>query len=196
MNTKLTNAKLIIIFGPQAVGKMTVGKILANRCGFNFCMNHTTIDLLLPFFKWEEPPFHKLNKLFRSELIREHAKSKKDLIFTFTWDLSHHVDKKEIDTYKDLFEKYNGEVFFIELEADFETRLARNVTPDRLASKPPKRNIEQSTQFMHDGENYKCNSNDDFFYKDTNYIKINNVNLEPDSVVDLICKRFEWKDKE
>ena len=42
-------SKLVIIFGPQAVGKMSVGKRLTKKTGVNFTMNYTTIDMILPF---------------------------------------------------------------------------------------------------------------------------------------------------
>ena len=44
----------IIIFGPQAVGKMTVGEELAKKTGYKLFHNHMTIDLVLQFFSWEE----------------------------------------------------------------------------------------------------------------------------------------------
>ncbi len=76
-------SKLVIIFGPQAVGKMSVGKKLAEKTGFNFMMNHTTIDMLLPYFPWGDDSFERLNTLFRTEMVKEHAISDRDLIFTF-----------------------------------------------------------------------------------------------------------------
>jgi len=183
-------SKLIIIFGPQAVGKMSVGKKLAEKTGFNFMMNHTTIDMLLPFFQWGDDSFERLNSLFRTELVKEHVKSDKDLIFTFVWDLNCPYDKKDIDRYKEIFEESGGEVYFVELESSLETRLERNVTKERLESKPPKRNIEQSTQFLHDGENHKCNSVDDFYYKDANFVKIENDSLSAEEVTNQICEEF------
>ncbi len=185
-------SRLVILFGPQAVGKMTVGKILALRTGFNFMMNHTTIDMLLPFFEWSDDSFQRLNSLFRAELVKEHALSKKSLIFTYVWDLNCSWDKKEVDRYRAEFEESGGTVYFVELQADFDTRLVRNVSSERLEAKPPKRDIEQSTKFLHDGENHKCNSSDDFYYKDENYVKIENDSLTPEEVSNRICEEFGW----
>ncbi|KAA1807131.1 hypothetical protein FXB61_003723 [Bacillus cereus] len=41
--------KLILIFGPQAVGKMTVGQELATLTGLKLFHNHMTIDLVSQF---------------------------------------------------------------------------------------------------------------------------------------------------
>ena len=46
--------KLVIIVGPQAVGKMTVGEELAKETGLKLFHNHMTIDLVLQFFSWDE----------------------------------------------------------------------------------------------------------------------------------------------
>ena len=44
--------KLILIFGPQAVGKMTVGQELATLTGLKLFHNHMTIDLVSPIFDY------------------------------------------------------------------------------------------------------------------------------------------------
>lgn len=41
--------KFVLIFGPQAVGKMTVGQELAKITGLKLFHNHMTIDLVNPF---------------------------------------------------------------------------------------------------------------------------------------------------
>ena len=43
-------AKLVIIMGPPAVGKMTVGQELAKITGLKLFHNHITIDLVSEFF--------------------------------------------------------------------------------------------------------------------------------------------------
>jgi len=46
---KGTLMQLVIIFGPPAVGKMTVGRALAERTGFKLFHNHMTSKLALAF---------------------------------------------------------------------------------------------------------------------------------------------------
>ena len=43
-------AKLVMIVGPQAVGKMTVGQELAKITDLKFMHNHETIDVLTNIF--------------------------------------------------------------------------------------------------------------------------------------------------
>lgn len=42
--------KFVLIFGPQAVGKMTVGQELAKSTELKLFHNHMTIDLVGNFF--------------------------------------------------------------------------------------------------------------------------------------------------
>lgn len=42
--------KLVFLFGPQAVGKMTIGHELEKITQLKLLHNHMTIDLLHPFF--------------------------------------------------------------------------------------------------------------------------------------------------
>ena len=72
-----------------------------------------------------------------------------------------------------------------------QTRLERNVTPHRLASKFTKNDIERSTKDLLDTiEKYRLNSNEGETVC-PNHLKINNTNLSPDEVSDMIIEKFE-----
>ena len=77
---------LVMLVGPPAVGKMTVGHALAARTGLRLFHNHQTIDLVLRFFPFGTPPFQRLNGEFRRRIFEEVAASDlPGLIFTFVW---------------------------------------------------------------------------------------------------------------
>ena len=44
--------KLVILFGPGAVGKMTVGKALAEITELKLFHNHMSLELANQFFPW------------------------------------------------------------------------------------------------------------------------------------------------
>lgn len=187
------STKLIIIFGPQAVGKMSVGKELARQCEFDILTNHGTIDLIQPLFDWNEPAFGRLNRLFRHEIMKEYAGTYKNgLIFTLVWGLDFDDDNMAVEEYASFFEANGGETYFVELSATIEERLIRNRTEERLKAKPSKRNFKHSEQLIHDWEQYKMNSDDDFKYHDHNYIKIDNTNISQQEAVAQIRERFGW----
>jgi hypothetical protein len=77
------------------------------------------------------------------------------------------------------------------MEAELSERLKRNESEFRLSQKPPKRNIEKSREkLLEDGENYRLNSNGDFFYRE-NYLKIENTNLSAYEAARRIAETFE-----
>jgi hypothetical protein len=183
--------KFVVIFGPPAVGKMTVGFELAKLTGFKLFHNHMTIDLVLNFFDFAKPQFHRLVGEFRQRIFEEVAAGDfSGLIFTFVWAINLESDRNYIESYCDIFRKKGAEIYFVELEADLTERLKRNETEFRLSQKPPKRNIERSrASLLEQVEKYKLNTDEDFFYAE-NYLKINNTNLSAEEVSRKIVEEF------
>ena len=104
-------AKFVIIVGPQAVGKMTVGQELSKITNLKFMHNHDTIELPVRIFGWESPARYRLTDLFRKSIFEEVAKSDLEgLIFTLVWAFDLKVDWDWIENVKNIFEKENGEM--------------------------------------------------------------------------------------
>ncbi len=182
---------LIVIFGPPAVGKMTVGQELAAITGFKLFHNHMTIDLLTQIFSFHSNEFHLLCDEFRRRVIEEAAKSSEHpgLIFTFVWGFNNESDKQTIDAYKKIIEDAGGNVWFVELEADFTERLDRNKSPNRLAHKK-KSKTDKTEATIRDWENrFRMNTEEDFFYKD-HFIKINNTKISAHETALMVAKKF------
>lgn len=184
--------KFVLIFGPQAVGKMTVGQELEKITELKLFHNHMTIELVLPFFNFGTEPFNRLVNLFRREIFEEVSKSDLyGIIFTYVWALDQQSDWDFVDNICSIFESKGGVVYFVELEADVETRLERNKSPHRLKHKPSKRNIEQSEQNLKiTMEKHRLNSLEGEIKKE-NYIKINNTNLSAEEVAKIIKEKFQ-----
>lgn len=185
--------KFVIIFGPQAVGKMTVGQELARKTGMKLFHNHMTIDLVSSFFSYSTPAGKRLVSLFRNEIFEAAAKSDlTGLIFTFVWALDLPEDRHYIEKISDIFTSQGASVYYVELEADTEERLRRNKTPNRLEHKPTKRDVAFSEQDLLDTmKQYRLNSLEGEFPEE-NYIRINNTHVEAETVADRIIDRFGW----
>ena len=85
----------LVLFGPPAVGKMTVGDEITKLTGIPVFHNHLSIDPILRFFPFGSPPFARLVNSFRRNLMEEVANSDlPGLIFTFVWGFSHNGDKE------------------------------------------------------------------------------------------------------
>ena len=63
--------KFIIITGPQAVGKMTVGQELVKIKNLKLLHNHMTIEVLTKIFDYSRDSFRKLNEEFRIQIFKD-----------------------------------------------------------------------------------------------------------------------------
>jgi len=184
--------KLVVIFGPPAVGKMSVGYELARLTGLKLFHNHMTIDLVLNFFEFGDDRFHRLVNEFRRRTFEEVAASDlQGLIFTYVWALDEESDRKFIDETCRIFRDQGAGIYFVELEAELSERLRRNESEFRLSQKPPKRHIDQSRALLLDhSAKYKLNSNNDFFYTE-NYLKLDNTHLPAPDAARRIVETFD-----
>lgn len=118
--------RLVVIIGPPAVGKATVGKSLADGYGFKLFHNHVTLDMVANVFEWGTPPFGKLVEEFRQRTIEAAAENDIDIVFTYVWAFSEPDDGEPIRRYRETVLANGGQVFFVELQSGLEVRMARN----------------------------------------------------------------------
>lgn len=170
---------------------MTVGQELAKITELKLFHNHMTIDLVANFFDYGTPQAKRLVNLFRQEIFEEVSKSDLDgMIFTYVWAFDQQADWDYVDSVCNLFETRGSEVYFVELEADFDVRIERNKTPNRLANKPTKRDIHRSEAiFRYTEEKYRLNSFEGEIQKN-NYLRINNTDVPPEEAAKLIKGYF------
>ena len=117
------------------------------------------------------------------------------MIFTFVMAYSEKEDYEYVYNLKKLFEDSGGTFYFVELSADLETRLQRNVTPHRLERKPTKRDLEWAkNDILKTVQKYRLNSYEDEYICE-NHIKINNNDLLPDEVADIIIEKYDLNNK-
>ena len=181
---------LIVIIGPQAVGKMTVAEKLKEKIGYSLMTNHDSIEVALKIFPNNEKAKWKLKSRIREDVFQISLENNIDIIFTYILDFDSKEDIQYLNELKNKFEKTGGKFYLIELESDLKTRLERNGTPHRLESKPSKKNIEWSNKELIDSmDKYRMNSKENEVKFD-NYIKINNTNLEPFDVTQIIIDKF------
>lgn len=150
--------RLLLIIGPPAVGKMTVGREIARRSSFRLFHNHHTIEPLVEVFGHGTPPFTVLNGEFRRRVIEEAARHRIDLIFTLVWQLEEAGDEREVRELVAPYEVPGGQVLVAELYAGLDTRLRRNRGADRIAAKPTKADLEWSEAHVRDVERHRLNS--------------------------------------
>jgi hypothetical protein len=141
---------LLFVFGPPAVGKMTVGRAIADASDFRLFHNHHVLEPLLDVFDYGTPPFNRLLEEFRLRVLEEAATSGTDLVYTLVWALDLPEDSAYLRRHLRPFVDAGQAIAFVELYAGLETRLARNRTPYRLAEKKSKRDLEWSDDNVRD----------------------------------------------
>lgn len=180
------------IIGPQAVGKMTVGQALARRTGAKLFYNHMTIDLVSDFFDYSTSEGKHLVNEYRKLLFQSvlSCRNYPGFIFTFVCDFETPDGLPYVYKTCSDFEEAGHRSFIVELNADYETRKARNVTENRMHYKKSKRDIEKSVQFF---ERFEQEGRTQSWINEIQwprYLRINNTDLSPDEVVKSILSFF------
>ena len=183
-------ANLIVVSGPQAVGKMTVAEKLKEKLGYSLMVNHDSIEVSVKIFESGSNAQKELNRAIRENVFRIAIQDNVNLIFTFVTAFSEKKDLDYLEGLRKMFEESGGNFYFVELSADLETRLERNVSSHRLEMKPTKRDTEWTKKDILDTiENYRVNSYDGEYICE-NHIKIDNTRLSPDEVADIVIDKF------
>ena len=184
-------ANLIVICGPQAVGKMTVAESVRDKIKYNLMTNHDSIEIADKIFGFATPAQREFSAFFREKAFELAIKHDVDLLFTYVCAFDQLKEREYLTSLASVFENNGGNFYFVELYADIETRLARNVTPHRMERKPSKRDVEWSkANLLKDAQKYRLNSMPDEIWFE-NHLKIDNTNLSPDEVADIIINTFK-----
>ena len=184
---------LIIIIGPHAVGKMTVGQELTKITDLRLFHNHMSIELTRKLFDHSEREWKELNESIRQKVFELFAKSElPGLIFTFMCAFGVQSEFEYLDSIISLFKENGADCHVVELCADFDVRLERNKTENRLLHKESKRDLEWSErEMLKTSKEHRLNSYDGEKLPFESYIKIDNTNLAPDNVAQMIKDRFD-----
>ena len=184
----------IILTGPQAVGKMTVGRELEKRLDAKLLFNHQTIDIFADFLDYTPETF-KLSDKLRTDLFKAFVKNESTnkvngIIFTVVIAYDLESDWQVVKEWIRLFEEANANLYFVELEADLEERLLRNKFEDRLSAKPSKRNLAFSeNELLSSYKKHRLNSFEGEVTEHlpmVRYFRLNTTHLEAEETAERI----------
>lgn len=183
-------ANLIVVCGPQAVGKMTVAESLRDKLRYNMMMNHDSIEVSDRIFGFNTPAQREFNGIFREVAFQQAVKHDVDLIFTYVCAFEIQEERDYLTSLKDLFVQSGGDFYFVELSASLEERLARNETPHRMERKASKRDLAWSrANLLKDAQRHRLNSNEGETWFQ-HHLKIDNTHLTPDQAADRVIEAF------
>lgn len=106
--------KLIVLYGPPGVGKLTVAQALAKKTGYKILHNHLTIELLCSLFAWGSKPYNELVRKYRLDLLDVAAKYKIKGVIT-THVHSAEADNKDMQELVRRMRRRHVQVYFVQL---------------------------------------------------------------------------------
>jgi hypothetical protein len=196
MSSVADAGELLVVIGPPAVGKMTVGRAIAAASAFRLFHNHHVIEPLAEIFGFDHPSFEKLKEAWRREVVEEAAATGTRLVLTLVWLVDEEGDAAIV---RRIIAPYAGRslrVSFLELLAPLETRLVRNVQDDRIAAKPSKSDLAWSDAHVRDvEERHRMNTDPerpspaDAVLAEHRHLRVDNTDLSPDQVA---ARVLDW----
>lgn len=122
--------KLIIIHGPPAAGKLTVGTELSRLTGYRLFHNHVSIDCVKTVFDFGTPLFWRVIEDVRRDIISAAAREGIDVIHTFCYEFG--VDDEHFSKLIASAEDHGGKVHIVLLICDDEERRRRIANESRV----------------------------------------------------------------
>ena len=190
---------IVVLFGPEASGKMTIGKELEKLANFNLLYNHQIIDLVGNVFNKENIGtlwnFKETHIGLIADLYEKFLKfaidNNENLVFTITWNFNNEGMKNFFLDIQSYAKQKKVPILFVELFSTLEERLKRNNTPLRLENKVCKRDVKASNELLIAcTKELRLNSSRENGEMDcfTNYLYVDNTYLQPNDVANSILK--------
>ena len=118
----------MFLYGPPAVGKLTVAKAIADRLPFKILHNHVAIDAVTQVLPFGSDAFWGVVGRFRRDLVAAAAEQEIDLIYTYVFAPG---DEQHVADIVLPYEKAGGAVSFVQLLAPREVLLQRVLDESR-----------------------------------------------------------------
>ncbi|HEY5476960.1 MAG TPA: AAA family ATPase [Tepidiformaceae bacterium] len=179
----------VLIFGPPAVGKTTVGQELAHLTGYRLLFNTMTAEPLLEIFPRETHEFGTLNSEFQTRIVEEAAKAGLNLINTAVWAFDSATDAAVMRARQEVATRHGATVHLVELCAPLDIRLERNRHETRWRQKPRQQETLTDEVLADLDRRYRMNSQGEFA-RHPHYIRIENSKTPAEDVAWRICQSF------
>lgn len=151
---KLCFVDLVFLYGPAAVGKLTVARELSDLTGFRLFHNHLVVDALTAVFEFGSESFVRLREEIWISVFREAAGQQLSTIFTFTPERT--VRPSFVADAANAVEAEGGRMRFVELTCparEIEKRIENESRDEfgKIRSLELFRSLERSGAFQYAG---------------------------------------------
>jgi chloramphenicol 3-O-phosphotransferase len=117
-----TQPRLLFLYGPPAVGKLTVARAIADRLPFKVLHNHVTVDAVTEVLPFGGDTFWRVVGRLRRDLVAAAAEENVDLIYTYVFAPG---DEQHVADIVRPYEDAGGKAWFVQLLAPREVLLER-----------------------------------------------------------------------
>lgn len=128
--------KLVVVYGPTAAGKHTVGQKLAELTGYHFFYNHLTVDIVRVLFDDDDKRRRKLLHKLRIYTIEEAARYNMNMVFTMAYTEQPH-SREFVRAMRQVIAKYDGTIHFVRLDPPDATLFERIGNESRRLLRKP-----------------------------------------------------------
>ncbi len=178
--------RLLFLYGPPAVGKLTVATALARLTGYRVFHNHLTIDLVESVLEWGTGTFWTLVNKYRLELIETAARERvPGLIFTFVYAKPN--DDGFVRRVVRRVKKHGGQVEFVQLRCNSAELFRRLKHPSRKRF----RKMKQTATLRHLLRRYEL-------FSSVPYVRnlvIDNTRFTPARVARMIMRHYDLPER-
>ena len=126
----VSKPRLVFLYGPPAVGKLSVAKAIAERADFRVLHNHVTLDAVGQVLPFGTPAFFDVVDRMRVELLESAAREGVDVVYTFVFAPG---DESHVDRAVAAYERFGGSVTLVQLVASPDELRRRVTEPGRKA---------------------------------------------------------------
>jgi shikimate kinase len=183
---------VIFIYGPIAVGKFTVAEILSKKLGYKLAHNHALNDFVQEVFDRHSYASDYMKDNLRPYLLEQAVKFKINLVSTHCY--SHNYvsrtglsDPKYVETLEKKLNKLGARFYPVHLKANDKALLKRVSGYSRKRFKKLTNKKILKELLIESYKDYKTSP------RLKNNFVIDNTNLSPKKVADMIIKHFKIK---
>jgi hypothetical protein len=173
--------KLVVLYGPPAVGKLTVARELARITGMRVLHNHLTIDVARAIFDFGSPPFSRLLNKLRLAVIQDAATENIDLVATISYHQTA-ATEAHFRTSLDQVKALGAVVYLVHLTCS-QAALEQRVVAEERARMSKLGSVVALRAFMQDRDY-------DSDLPGTDTLHIDNTELTPDAAARWIVKHY------